>query len=208
LLGFAMVLAPVLSAFAPGEDLDVAVFIVVRLLMYLLQVACWSSLLYLVAQVLQHGRAHFADIGAGFTAYLGDLLAVGFFILALQFIASLVLARFPFLLLVFLLAIGVFVNAVPELIYLGRNAPGELLVESYRFISENWIEWFPANLALAGCALATTLLATKLLPGPLGIVSDGALGVTLYFAMIVRGLLFLELTTSSRRAREFRRRAS
>jgi hypothetical protein len=33
-------------------------------------------------------------------------------------------------------------------------------------------------------------------------------GLTLYFAMIVRGLLFQELATSSRRARAFRRASS
>jgi hypothetical protein len=191
LLGVAMVLAAPLG-------------IVGGLLIYLATVACASSWLYLVAQVLQHGRVHVSDIPAGFTAYLGDLLTVGFLVWGLRFIASLVLAPFPFLLIVFLLATVVFLNAVPELIYLGRHAPAELLVESYRFIGENWIEWFPANVALAGCVLATTLLPA----GPLGIVSEGALGLALYFAMIVRGLLFLELTTSSRRAREFRRRAS
>ena len=190
-LGIAMVLAAPLG-------------IVGGLLIYLATVACASSWLYLVAQVLRHGRVHLSDIPAGFTAYLGDLLTVGFLVWGLRLIASLVLTPFPFLLLVFLLATVVFLNAVPELIYLGRHAPAELLVESYRFIGENWIEWFPANLVLAGCVLATTLLPA----GPLGIVSEGALGLALYFSMIVRGLLFLELTTSSRRAREFRRRAS
>jgi hypothetical protein len=93
---------------------------------------------------------------------------------------------------------------VPELVYLGRHAPASLLVESYRFIGENWVEWFPANIALAGCIFATILLP----PGPFGLLSEGVLGIVLYFAMIVRGLLFLELTTSSRRAREFRRRVA
>jgi hypothetical protein len=174
------------------------------LVIYLATVACASSWLYLVAQVVQSGRVHFSDLAAGFTAYLSDLLTVGFLIWGLRLIASLVLAPFPFLLLVFLLATVVFLNAVPELIYLGRHAPAELLVESYRFISENWIEWFPANIALAGCVFAVLMLP----PGPFGLLSEGALGIVLYFAMIVRGLLFLELTTSSRRAREFRRRVA
>jgi hypothetical protein len=34
------------------------------------------------------------------------------------------------------------------------------------------------------------------------------MGVVLAYLFVVRGLLFLELTTSSRRAREFRRRAA
>jgi hypothetical protein len=174
------------------------------LLIYLATVACFSSGLYLVAQVVQNGRVRLADLPAGFTAYLVDLLTVGFLIWGLRLVASLVLAPFPFLLLVFLLATVVFLNAVPELIYLGRHAPAELLVESYRFISENWIEWFPANIALACCVFAVRMLP----PGPFGLLSEGVLGIVLYFAMIVRGLLFLELTTSSRRAREFRRRVA
>src|SRR6185436_14426411 len=165
-LGIAMVLAAPLG-------------IVGGLLIYLATVACASSWLYLVAQVLRHGRVHLSDIPAGFTAYLGDLLTVGFLVWGLRLIASLVLTPFPFLLLVFLLATVVFLNAVPELIYLGRHAPAELLVESYRFISENWVEWFPANIALAGCVFAVLMLP----PGPFGLLSEGALGIVLYFAM-------------------------
>ena len=44
------------------------------------------------------GRVRFADVPAGFTAYLGDLLTVGFLVWGLQLVASLVLAPFPFLL--------------------------------------------------------------------------------------------------------------
>src|SRR5207244_3175213 len=112
-----------------------------------------------------------------------DLLTVGFFMWMLGMIDRYVLAPFPLVSIVFELAAFVFLNAVPELIYLGRHSAAELLVESYRFIGENWIEWFPPNVVMV-------------------------LGVAAYFFMIVRGLLFLELSTSSRRAREFQRRAS
>jgi hypothetical protein len=173
-------------------------------LLYLVTVACFSSWLSLVEQVIRAGRVRLGDVPAGFTAYFGDLLTVGFLFWGIQLIASLVLAPFPFLQIVFVLAVFVFLNAVPELVYLGRHAAAEVLVESYRFIGENWIEWFPANLALAGCVVAVTMLPG----GPLGLVAEAALGVVLYFGMIVRGLLFLELASSSRRAREFRRRAA
>ena len=43
-------------------------------------------------------------------------------------------------------------------------------------------------------------------PGLLFAIVLGSLGVT--FMFVARGLLFLELTTSSRRAREFQRRTS
>src|SRR5437867_9128 len=60
----------------------------------------------------------------------------------------------------------------------------------------------PATLALGAAVVAVAALPG----GPFGIVGDAGAGVLLYFMMIVRGLLFLELASSSRRAREFRRR--
>ena len=173
-------------------------------LLYLAMVACMSSWLSLVAQALRTGRVHLADVPASFSAYFWDLLNVGFLFWGLQLVATLVLAPFPFLRIVFGLAVIVFLNAVPELVYVGRLAATEVLVESYRFIGENWIEWFPANLLLAGCVLAVFLLPE----GPFGLLFAALLGLVLYFGMIVRGLLFQELSTSSRRGREFRRRAA
>jgi hypothetical protein len=173
-------------------------------IMYLVVVACASSWLSLVSQVIRSGRVRAADVATGFGTYFGDLLTIGFLLWLLSLIAQLVLAPFPFLLIVFGLATLAFFNAVPELIYVGRHAAGELLVESYRFIGENWIEWFPANILLGICLYATSWVPA----GPYGLVSGLVTGLMLYFAMIVRGLLFQELATSSRRARAFRRAAS
>ncbi len=174
------------------------------LIIYLVMVACASSWLSLVGQVLQAGRVRWADVLPGFVAYLNDLLTVGFLLWGLSFIANLVLGPLPLLHIVFGLAMIAFLNVLPELIYLGRHAPAELLVESYRFMGQNWIEWFPANVALAGLLVA----ARELPPGPSGVVVEAVTGLVLYFAMIVRGLLFQELSSSSRRGREFQRRAA
>src|SRR5262245_40212879 len=178
--------------------------IVGGLLLYLAMVACVSSWLSLVECVIRVGRVRIEDLWGGFGAYLNDLLAVAFLLFVLRFVASIVLAPSPLLQIVFGLAVIAFFNAVPELIYLGRHSASDLLVQSYQFIGENWIEWFPANVILAACVLATTALP----PGPYGLLAGGAAGVVLYFAMIVRGLLFLELSSAGRRAREFRRRAT
>ncbi len=113
------------------------------------------------------------------------------------------LAPFPYLGIVFLLATLVFFNAVPELIYLGRASAAELLVASYRFIGENWIEWFPATVVLAVLYAVTGFVP----PGPYGVITALVSGVLLTFALLVRGLLFRELTTSGRRARAFKRMA-
>jgi hypothetical protein len=173
-------------------------------LVYLAVVACASSWLSLVEQVIRSGRVRFQDLPAGFGAYLNDLLTVAFILWGIRLVASIVLAPSSFLQIVFGLAVLVFFNAVPELIYLGRHSAAELLVESYRFIGENWIEWFPANAALAVPVVA----ALSLPAGPAGLLRVAATGLTLYFVMIVRGLLFRELASSSRRGREFRRRAA
>ena len=174
------------------------------LLRYLALVACFSSWLALVAQVIQTGRIRLEDVPTSFATYFGDLLNVGFVLWGLQLIWTYVLAPVPFVQIVFALAVFVFLNAVPELVYVGRHAAAEVLVESYKFISENWIEWFPANLVLLACVLGVLQLPA----GPLGLLSAVAFGVVLYFAAIVRGLLFQELSTSNRRGREFFRRAA
>jgi len=173
-------------------------------LLYLAGVACVSSWLALVAQVIRVGRVRLSDLPGSFVVYFADLLTVAFLFWGLRVIGTLVLAPFPFLAIVFGLAVIVFFNAVPELLYLGQHSAAELLVESYRFIGENWIEWFPANILLGLCLYAASWVPA----GPYGLFSGLVTGVTLYFAMIVRGLLFRELVTSSRRGREFRRRAA
>jgi len=178
--------------------------IVGGLLVYVASVACISSWLSLVAQVLRVGRVRWSDVLPGFATYLNDLLTVGFIVWILVTVANLVLAPLPLLHIIFGLAMLVFLNVLPELIYLGRHAPAALLVESYRFMGENWIEWFPANLLLAACLVA----ARELPAGPSGLVVESVTGLVLYFAMIVRGLLFQELASSTRQGREFRRRVA
>jgi hypothetical protein len=168
--------------------------------------ACFSSWLHFLEQVVNgRGQADLRDLAASFGTYLVDVLNVGFLLFLLQLVAAFVLAPFPLLLIVFALAVLVFLNAVPELIYLGRSAAAELLAESYRFIGTNWIEWFPANVLLIGVVLGVDAILPA---GPLGLISAAGAGLVAAYGWVARGLLFLELTTSSRRAREFRRRAA
>src|SRR5262249_8165676 len=136
-----------------------------------------------------------------FGTYFGDMLNIFF----LLFLGQFGLLQFPFLFILFLLVALVFLNAVPEIVYLGRSSTMELLAESYRFIGTNWIEWFPPNLVLIAVVAA---VHASLPSSPFGIVRAAGVGFVLAYLFIMRGLLFLELTTSSRRAREFRRRAA
>jgi len=95
----------------------------------------------------------------------------------------------------------VFLNAAPEQIYLARNSGLAVFVESYRFIGTYWIEWLPINVLLA-------VLFRAVIDVPVIGVALVLAAIVLTFGFIARGLLFLQLTTSSRRAREFARRTA
>lgn len=177
----------------------------------LIQSACWSALLACTGEVIRSHRLVLGDVRAGFLAYLGDVVNVRFVLWIITFVA----AGLPGPIVVMIgLATFTFFNAVPELIYLGRHGTADLLAASYRFIGERWIEWFPLNALLL--ALLVGIVGVMLVPGallaglPRGIpiaLAVAAIAVLLAFAMLVRGILFLELTQSSRRARAFHRAA-
>ena len=167
--------------------------------------ACFGSWLALTERVVTDGRTTPSELPASFRPYVVDVLVVGMLIGFLRMIAAIVLAPFPFLQIVFGLATVVFFNAAPELIYLGRHTPIELLAASYTFVAQNWIEWFPPTVLLFVLVVAVAVVTPA---GPFGLVAAAAVGLVASYAWVVRGLLFVELTTSSRRAREFQRRAA
>ena len=164
--------------------------------------ACTSSWLALVEQIIRNRRIVVGEVRASFFLYLSDLLNVGFLLMVLQMVGGLVFQGF--LEVVFFLALLAFLNAIPEQLYLGHHGGVALFTESYTFIGRYWIEWFPATVLLSAIA-AALLFAIPL--DPMGLVSAAVMALAGSYALLVRGLLFQALTSSSRRAREFRRRA-
>jgi hypothetical protein len=169
--------------------------------------ACIASFLYLVEMIVRTSKVTLEDFRRSFAVYLWDVVGVTFVFWLFWTLVAPVLARQPqghVIVLCVQLAFFVFFNAVPELIYLGHHSALALLAESYRFVSENWIEWFSPNLLLLAVFGAVAGLPTD---GVAMIVQQGVLALFVYFAMIVRGLLFIELNGTTRRARVFRYRA-
>ncbi len=178
------------------------------LVVSLVSAACVGSFLYLVEMMLRTTRTTWEDFRRSFFVYVGDVVGVGFVLWVFAQLAGPALAPLPqgrVLHLCLDILVIVFFNAVPELIYLGHHTVLALLAESYRFITENWIEWFPPNIVVMGVLLALWRLPVGSLPGLA--VQRAAVALFLYFAMVMRGLLFLELSGSTRRARAFRHRA-
>jgi hypothetical protein len=170
--------------------------------------ACFASFLYLVEMMVRSSRVTFDDFRRSFGPYFWDVVGITFVLWLFWQIVVPVLAQTPqggALVLAVNLGILVLFNAVPELIYLGHHSVPALLTESYGFITENWIEWFPPNLLL-GFVLVLLLAFPGYGLG--GILRLAILGLFIYFAMVARGFLFLELAGSSRRSRAFRYRAS
>lgn len=177
------------------------------ILVSLVSAACISSFLHLVEVIVQTGRVDLDDFRRSFGMYLWDVVALSFLAwLFFAFVTPVVagLPQGPVILLCLQVALFVFLNAVPELIYLGRLHFLDLLVQSYKFIGENWVEWLPANVAVAGLFV---VLWNIPFPPVLAWASLLLTPLLAYFWMILRGLLFLELHGTSRRGRVFRYRA-
>lgn len=176
-------------------------------LIAIVSAACVGSFLYMVEMMVRTSRVTFGDFGRSFGVYLWDVLTVNFVLWILITITGLALATVPqggIILLFLQLVILVLFNAVPELIYLGHHSAVGLLAASYRFIGDNWVEWFPPNILIVIALFALWQMPVE--GAALRIVKEAAVALFLYFAMVVRGLLFVELSGSTRRGRIFRYR--
>jgi hypothetical protein len=173
----------------------------------LVSAACIASFLFLVERLVRHGRVTLQEFPESFTPYLSDVIGVLFVLWMLRTLLSIALMtnpQAPLISAIVQLFIFVFFNAVPELIYLGHHTALDLLGESYRFISDNWIEWFPPTL-FAGVVL---MVMTEIpLDGIAAALKWAVIGIFVYFVMVLRGFLFEELSGSTRRSRAFRYRS-
>lgn len=184
------------------------------LLLGLASQACVSSGLHLIKNIIDSGKADLNDFIRGFTVYIWDLLTVAFIIWIPMRVLATVLASVPnggIIYFCIQLALYIFLNAVPELIYQTRVSGLEAIGASYNFIVENWLEWLVPNIILgvAGYWLLT-MLGSLLYGLPFFLqlfLQAFALGLCLTYIMTFRGFLFAELHGSSRRARIYRYKA-
>lgn len=177
-------------------------------LLSLLTSLCLGSFLYLVEMIVRTNKVTWQDFTGSFGVYLWDVVGISFALWLFWFVVTPLIAQSPqgpVIVIAINLVLVVLFNAVPELIYLGHSGVVDLLSRSYAFIGANWIEWYPPNLLLM--AGLWGLWQVPFGGGLAGQLLQGALiALFLYFAMVVRGFLFIELDGSSRRARAFRHR--
>ncbi len=136
------------------------------------EAACISSYLHLLSIVVGNQKLSWDEVRVSFFALLWDVIAVLFVLwIASWGIGALVRAapdRAAFISAAWGLLVAIFLNPVPEIIYLrvGQRVAGTdwfatyLIGPSIRFIQEHWIEWFIPNL-LFGAALLALVVGVR-----------------------------------------------
>jgi hypothetical protein len=124
------------------------------------------------------------------------------------------------------LAIAIFMNAVPEVLYNGRGRSLAAIKQSASFVMEHPVGWFAPNVVLAlvffwatgaltfssTADLVVRLAGLASAQGVLAMILRTAtwkipfLIIFVHYAMVFRGLLYRELGAGSSRMRDFRRR--
>ncbi len=174
-----------------------------------------SCYLYFVGEVVGNSRVSLRELRVSIGKYLWSVVAVLFVAFIARFLLGMVLANNPNAQLFFRffnLAAFILLNAVPEVIYL-RGVYGGLATfeRSFRFIQENWLEWFIPNLPLLALAwfgvdVLTLLFAFGPNANPIALGVVLALGALFHVFMVFRGHLFEALDGSSHRQRMYRSR--
>lgn len=196
------------------------------LVMYLALAACMSSYLELLSQAVSGSRFRITwdEFKRTFLVRLGDVVNVLFVFWIIGFVVDAVTvgAHARAIAAILGLAMAVFFNVIPELLYQGSTHSFGLFVDSSRFVSEHPLAWFLPNLIFAAAALGATgqlsvqhpvelllafsnvfsspLAAVGLIGQlPLWMLAFGLFGF--HFVMLFRGLLFRELSSGASNAR-------
>lgn len=192
--------------------------------------ACIASYLSVLAVAVAGNKLKLADLKITMNAFF-DVISVMFALwiinLGVKFLGSAAGSNGPAVVGVIGLAITIFFNVIPELIYNSRNRSFALLKESATFIMENPFAWFAPNLVFAFAFLAVSGSLRVSSPGELvlniaNLAQPSALLTLLdkggalwkvpllvaffHYVMVFRGLLYQKLTTGSSRMDEFRKR--
>ncbi|HVR64197.1 MAG TPA: hypothetical protein VMU50_19995 [Polyangia bacterium] len=189
--------------------------------------AIGSSYLHLLALAVSDRRIGGSDIKESFGARIWDVVSVMFAFWIINLLVGALVStapKGPIIAVLIGLAMAVFFNPVPELLYQSATRSFALLIEAARFISARGLEWLFPNLILgvvlllptgvlgAGVPMGERVLRLTelfsiagLLKTILGsLVFAPLLLVFLHWAMIFRGLLFRALTSGGGRPQAVR----
>lgn len=194
------------------------------LVMTLFQSAVFSNYLFLMNRIVRVGQFTQEDFRMGFRVYFRKVWIVLLIIWVAEFAVvtlaqpiGLFIPAFGLVTLIAQVIAFVLFNPLPETLYQKHLAEVDSFTYSFKFIRENWIDWFIPNVVLGGACyglywginriFATALgglpfaLRTSLSIVLIAILVQAILG----YMMVYRGFLFEMLSTTTRRKRLFMR---
>ncbi len=193
-----------------------------------------SQYFFTVSGAVSKDRLRLGEVWRGSFVLFSPIISVLFFLFLLNLASEFFFqgdSRF-WLKAVSNLLVAVLLNAVPEIIYFKPSGVMEMMSEAFEFIQENFVEWF---FPFAVLLLPPLILAPKALsPLVIGVLITNPFdlmqrffvtfgnpwlilgsGVQIiivlfvaYFLFVFRGLLFQQLSSSSRRKRIYQQRFS
>lgn len=176
-----------------------------------------SNYLYLLYNLINYNRVTVQNFKDGFSYFLRKIYGV-FFLgwvlnIAVSFLTNILGRGAMDIGVIINMSIFLFLNALPETVYLKSYDSGASLSYSLEFMKENWLNWIIPNLIFIAIIYSLTgrifgmLFQTHM---SYGIIFGGAmpikaiLGQILFtIGMIYRGHLFKILSTGNRRKRKF-----
>lgn len=174
-----------------------------------------SNYFYLLFNVINYNRITLQDFKDGFKYFLRKIYTVLFFAWIGSYLLNIIQGTLGFnpivLNIIINVSIFVFLNALPETLYLKVLDPMDSIMYAVDFIRENAINWLIPNMLFY---LALYLITGKIMLNIFTIHTGSMLGlagiiryligqILFSFVMIYRGHLFKLLSTSTRRKRMF-----
>lgn len=167
-----------------------------------IRAAMLSSFLYMLYRIINDLGFNFDDFKAGFAAFFRKVYGIIF----IYWIFSMIIDNISIILggtgslftILVNLSMLIFLNALPETVYLKSYDQGESIVKAVEFISENVLNWFGPNIIF----VLVYLLLIRI-SGGLGFILTQ---IIFAFVMVYRGHLYKLLSGSTMRKRMFMRK--
>ncbi|MDY0236777.1 MAG: hypothetical protein RBR71_12190 [Gudongella sp.] len=214
LIGFVYTVIGILAYVLMGILLSGPIGILGGIVTAIVESAIISSYLFVLQNVLSYGRFRIRDIKNGFTYYLWKIYGVIFLIfifnLILSFLSNIIGSGIIWLRLVIYIGALIFLNPLPETIYLKSLDSWESVQYSLEFIKENWFNWLIPNFVFAVLLLSLSFesfgLNMFLFQMRGGVLNYSLTAILISVIMIYRGHLYKILMGSTARKRQFMRK--
>lgn len=214
LMGFVYSIIGMAAFFVLGILLSGPIGIFGGIITVIVESAIISSYLFVLQNVLSYGRFRTRDIKNGFTYYLWKIYGVIFLFfiinLVLGLLSNIIGSGIVWLQLIIYIGGIIFLNPLPETIYIKSLDTWASVQDSVEFIKENAFNWLIPNLIFSILLLSLSFRSFGfrmfLFRVRGGILTYLITAILISVIMIYRGHLYKILSGSTARKRQFMRK--